>query len=64
MRSPQARAKQQCVGGQAELGTSKRLAETPVGVDGQVAGKRSRQTRDVGAEDQPTFRVRRSIPTR
>jgi hypothetical protein len=33
---------QQCVGGQAELRTSKRLTETPVGVDGQITGKRFR----------------------
>ena len=52
IRSPQARAKSNASAARRKSDASKRLAETPVGVDGQVARKRPRQTRRISAEYQ------------
>ena len=47
---PAGSSQEQRVGRQPEIGASQGLAETPIGVDGQVARKRPGQTRGVCAE--------------
>ena len=61
---PAGPGQQQGVGGEPELGASECLAETPVGVDGQIAGKGLGQAGHVGAEDEAPLRVRLPSPTR
>ena len=52
MRSPTARAQQQRVGGEAVGGGFERFGESPVGVDGQIAGQWPRSAGMIGPEDQ------------
>ena len=52
---PTCPSQEQCIGSESELGSSEGLAETPVGVDGQIARKGARQAWGVGTEDEPSF---------